>query len=235
MDTVLFDLDGTLLPLDQDEFVSEYFSALTRRFSHLIEPRELTRSVWAATEAMIGNDGADFNTEVFWKAFSDLLGRDMRIHEPEFESFYVNEFSQAAKTAYPNTLADKCVKELKRRGYTLALATNPIFPAVATLERIRWAGLEPGDFAYISTYENSRFCKPNPRYFEELLQKIGKRPIDCIMVGNDTIEDGAAGKLGIPFYLLEGHVVDHGGIRAECFARGDFQALHRFILSLPAL
>ncbi len=235
MDTVLFDLDGTLLPLEQDDFIKEYFSALTRKFSYLIEPRALTRSVWAATEAMIKNDGSDFNSEVFWRAFSDILGRDMRVYEPQFESFYKNEFSEAAKTVFPNRLAAECVKELKSRGYTLALATNPLFPAVATLERIRWAGLEPGDFVYISTYENSRFCKPNPRYFEEFLKKIGKSASDCIMVGNDTREDGSACRLGIPFYLLEGHVVEHEGVSAECFGRGDFCALHEFILRLPAL
>ena len=45
------------------------------------------------------------------------------------------------------------VKEL---GLRAVLATNPIFPAVATRSRIRWAGLEPEDFELCTTYENSR-------------------------------------------------------------------------------
>jgi len=31
-------------------------------------------------------------------------------------------------------------------GFRVALATNPIFPAIATEKRIRWAGLTPEDF-----------------------------------------------------------------------------------------
>ncbi len=235
MNTVLFDLDGTLLPLDQDEFVKEYFAALSRRFSHLGSPSELIDSIWAATKAMIGNDGTASNADVFWEAFSQTQGRDMRRFENEFESFYKKEFSAVSKTAVLNPLADECVKELLGRGYTVALATNPIFPAIATLERMRWAGLDAEDFDLITTYENSSFCKPNPKYYEELLRKIEKVPADCLMVGNDTREDGAASSLGIPFFLLEGHTIEHDGRYKGYFTRGDFASLRSYIRALPLI
>lgn len=235
MNTVLFDLDGTLLPLDQDEFIKEYFTALSKRFTHLASPRELIDSIWAATGAMVQNDGRASNADVFWNAFSKIHNRDMRCFEYEFESFYKNEFRHVSKTANPNRLADECVKELLGRGYTVALATNPIFPSVATLERIRWAGLDAEDFIYISAYENSSFCKPNPKYYEEILLKIGKNPSDCIMIGNDTREDGAAAKLSIPFFLLEGHAIEHDGRYMGYFKRGDFSSLLEYIRALPVL
>lgn len=35
MNTVLFDLDGTLLPMDQEAFIRLYFGALTQKFPHM--------------------------------------------------------------------------------------------------------------------------------------------------------------------------------------------------------
>ena len=69
------------------------------------------------------------------------------------------------------------------------LATNPLFPAVATESRIRWAGLVPEDFLLYTTYENSRHCKPNPDYYWDIMNNLGAKPEECIMVGNDFDED----------------------------------------------
>jgi len=183
MNTLLFDLDGTLLPLDNAKFIEAYFAALVKRFSHLgHEPKALIRAVWHGTEAMVKNEGPQFNREVFWNAFSSVLGTDMRPHESEFESFYKNEFNSLRSFTSPEPLANECVKELRRRGYTVILATNPIFPAVATDARIEWAGLDKSDFALITTYENSFYCKPNPKYFSDILERAGKKPLDCLMV-----------------------------------------------------
>lgn len=35
MNTVLFDLDGTMLPMDQDVFAHGYFSELAKNLQHL--------------------------------------------------------------------------------------------------------------------------------------------------------------------------------------------------------
>lgn len=48
--TILFDLDGTLLPMDQEEFVKLYFGQLARTFAREFEPEQLTRSIWDATK-----------------------------------------------------------------------------------------------------------------------------------------------------------------------------------------
>ena len=57
--TILFDLDGTLLPMDQDEFVNGYFKFLVKKaFSRGYEPEKLIRSIWAGTKSMVMNDGS---------------------------------------------------------------------------------------------------------------------------------------------------------------------------------
>lgn len=232
MDTVLFDLDGTLLPLDNGRFIAVYFEALIKRFSHLCRgPQALIAAVWQSTEAMIKNEGPQLNREVFWDAFSSALGADMRPYEGEFESFYTNEFEAVRSATSPEPLANECVKELKRRGYTLVLATNPIFPTVSTNARIAWAGLDRSDFELITTYDNSHACKPNPKYFADILEKIGKTPPDCLMVGNDVKEDGAAAMLGIPVRLLGDYIIESG--EAGPFERLSFKEFKRLIETLP--
>lgn len=86
------------------------------------------------------------------------------------------------------------MRELKRRGFGVALATNPIFPSVATESRIRWAGLEPEEFALYTTYENTAYCKPNPAYYRDVAQRLGVDPAACLMVGNDVTEDMVAAR-----------------------------------------
>ena len=81
--------------------------------------------------------------------------------------------------------------------------TNPIFPAVATESRIRWAGLEPEEFALYTTYENTSYCKPNPAYYRDLIRRLSLDPQRCLMVGNDVSEDmEAASAAGMQVFLL---------------------------------
>ena len=112
------------------------------------------------------------------------------------------------------------------------LATNPIFPKAATENRIRWAGLEPEDFLLYTTYENSRYCKPNPKYFEEILRETGRRPEECVMVGNDASEDTTAGALGIPVFLLTDCLINRQGADLSAYPQGGFPELKEYLARL---
>ena len=58
IDTILFDLDGTLLPMDQDAFTEYYFKLLAGKMAPLgYEPKQLIAAVWDGTKAMVKNDG----------------------------------------------------------------------------------------------------------------------------------------------------------------------------------
>ena len=72
--TLLFDLDGTLLPMDQDQFVQSYFSRLAKKMADRIDPKQLVDTIWKGTSAMIMNDGRATNEQVFWQVFDKLTG-----------------------------------------------------------------------------------------------------------------------------------------------------------------
>ena len=157
---ILFDLDGTLLPMDQDKFANGYFSRLVKKLAPLgYEPQKTVDGVWAGTAAMVKNDGGITNEKAFWLKFEELFGKDALRDKPVFDEFYRNEFNDVKSDCGFNPAAAKTVKELKEKGFKLILATNPISPAVATESRIKWAGLDKGDFELYTTYENSHYCK----------------------------------------------------------------------------
>ena len=229
---VCFDLDGTLLPMDQEVFTKAYFGALAAKMApHGYEPEALIRAVWSGTKAMVQNDGTKTNEEAFWADFARFYGEKGRGDHAVFDAFYRNEFDGVRASCGFDPQAAKLVAAIRARGIPVILATNPIFPRVAQEARLRWAGLDPEDFAYITTYENSHYSKPSPAFFTEFLQRLGLDAADCLMVGNDAEEDLAAAKAGLSVYLLtdclinrketDFHEVPHGGFGPllEAFGR----------------
>lgn len=231
--TVLFDLDGTLLPMDQDVFVKNYFGLLAQKLaSHGYDPEKLIQAVWAGTKAMVKNDGNATNEETFWVTFDAVLGckasKDATVHM----DFYQNEFNMVKDVCGFAPMASQIVHSLKVKGYRVVLATNPLFPAIATQNRIRWAGLTPEDFEYITTYENSRYCKPNPNYYREILEKLQLQPEECLMVGNDVGEDMVTAQLGMKVFLLTDCLINRTGEDISQYPHGSFAELAAFIEKL---
>lgn len=201
--TVLFDLDGTLLSMDTEGFTKYYFGLLTKKLEpYGFEPKELVSSVWTGIEAMVRNDGSVTNEVAFWDKFTSVMGSKAREYEYLFEEFYKVEFNNAQVVTGKDDKLVKLVHYLKGRGIRVILATNPVFPYIATENRIKWAGLEPEDFELITTYENTSFCKPNILYYEDIVKRAGLIAEECIMIGNDVSEDMPAKELGMKVFLL---------------------------------
>ena len=229
---VLFDLDGTLLPMDQDAFVKLYFGNLAKKMAPLgYDPEKLVASIWGGTKAMVKNDGSCTNEEAFWRYFASLFGEEARKDEPHFDAFYRTDFEKARASCGYNEKAAQLVKAVKEKGLRCVLATNPIFPAIATEKRMRWAGLTPEDFVLYTTYENSSHCKPNPDYYRDILSQLGLRPEECIMVGNDVGEDMIARTLGLKVFLLTDCLINKHGEDVSQYPNGDFDALITFLKS----
>ena len=228
--TVLFDLDGTLLPMEQETFARAYFGGLAQKVAPFgFEPKALIANIWGGTEAMFKNDGAKTNKDVFWSYFEKVYGDGIRQYEPHFDAYYRKEFQDVKKTCGFNSAAADAVRKIKAAGYRVALATNPLFPAIATESRIRWAGLEPDDFELVTYYENSHFCKPNPAYYQEVLEKLGVDPRECLMVGNDAVEDVAAERLGMQIFLITACLINKKGADLSGYPQGDFADLLRYL------
>lgn len=227
---VLFDLDGTLLPMDQDVFVKAYFGGLVKKIGPLgYDPKKLIKAIWKGTEAMIMNNGEQTNEALFWDVFASIFGEKSRQDEPQFAEFYKTDFQRVKDVCGFDKGAAEAVNKLKSKGIRVALATNPIFPAIATESRIRWAGLESSDFELYTTYENCRFSKPNLKYYEEILAQLGIEPQDCLMVGNDVGDDMVAQKLGMKVFLLTDNLINKGNADISQYPQGNFTDLIKLI------
>lgn len=227
---VFFDLDGTLLPMDQDAFVGHYIKNFgIYMLPHGYDPEALGKGLWKGSMAMVKNDGSQTNEELFWQVFNAVVGKDARKDEELFSAYYDTDFHKAKAACGFAPEAATIVRKLKAAGKTVVLATNPMFPHMATENRIRWAGLEPKDFDLYTTYENSSFCKPNLAYYQEIMSKMGLTAAECAMVGNDVDEDMIAGKLGFKTFLLTPCLLNRSGTDIEQFPHGGFAELEAWL------
>ena len=233
MKAVLFDLDGTLLPMDQEVFVKDYLGRMAAFLApHGYDPEKLIKAVWKGTGAMVKNDGKARNEDVFWAVFDRVMERDGRADNALFDEFYQREFQKSRNSCGFQPAAAPAVREIRDMGYRVILATNPLFPAIATQSRIRWAGLEPEDFECITTYENARYCKPNPDYYREILGKLNLDPGDCLMVGNDVDEDMVVETLGMKAFLLTDCLINRNQADISRYPSGGFPELLQYVRSL---
>lgn len=203
LSTLLFDLDGTLLPMDNDHFTRGYFQKLVPYMAKVLPQESFLAQMLKSTEHMVTNEDSDLtNEQAFKQHFLEGIGEVEEGFWPYIEAFYANEFGELIELCHPTPIARAICEAAMAKGYRLVLATNPLFPRVATQQRMAWAHLQDIPFERVTTYENSHFCKPNPKYYEEILQKLDLSPTECMMIGNDTFEDLIAGSLGMQTYLV---------------------------------
>lgn len=204
--TLLLDLDDTLLQNDMETFIPAYLQALSSHLAEKVSPDHLVKQLMRATQIMVANDRPDRTLkEIFDQAFYPAIGlEESQVHH-EIEDFYQNHFTQLQGLTRPMPGAVELVNEALQRNYDLILATNPLFPLLANLHRLKWAGLEDTIplFRIIASYETFHFAKPNPAFFTELLARNGWREQGVLMVGNDPEMDILpARKIGIRTFLL---------------------------------
>lgn len=231
---ILFDLDGTLLPMVQDEFVKFYMPLLAKEYISKgvpVEPKKFIGAVWAGYEAMVKNDGSRTNREAFWSYIDPELPVSVEESEKIALDFYETVFNEAKCTTNPTPLSDIIVKTARARGFQTYLATNPVFPQCATMNRIRWAGLDAEDFRVITTYEDCVYCKPNPEYFRMILNKFRLDPAECLMVGNDVEEDLSVRQLGVKTFLVTNTMENKKHLPIESEYVGTLEELLDFIKS----
>lgn len=227
---VLFDLDGTLLPMNQDKFTNGYLGLLAKKLFPLgYSSKELVDAIWSGTAEMVKNDGSASNETVFWRKFTDTLGERALRDKPVIEEFFQCEFDNAKVFCGYDAKAAKAVQDVKSMGLRIALASNPLFPMTAMEIRIRWAGLEPEDFELVTAFENIGVSKPNPMYYSEIARRLRLAPEECLMVGNDVEEDMAARDCGMDVFLLTNDLINRKRRNISVYPRGSFQSLCEYI------
>ena len=230
---ILFDLDGTLLPMDQKVFMKDYFGRLVKKIAPVgYNPQALVDAIWAGTADMVQNDGSVLNETRFWNRFCAIFGEEAKQHLPLFDEFYREEFDKIRSSCGYNPKAAQAVRTLKSMGYRVALATNPLFPSIATEKRTSWTGLSTDDFELFTAYDNTGYCKPNPDYYRDVCRRLDVSPEECLMVGNDAEEDMIAATLGMKVFLLTDCLINRKEIDLAPFPQGDFDALLDFVKTI---
>ena len=255
INTILFDLDGTLLPLSQDDFIPPYFKGLGKVFAKLgIDPEAASKAVWAGTKAMVLNDGTMPNSQRFWGTFAKIMEIDnVKLAEVETatDEFYIGEFGEIIKSIiepHEKRLSQRIISALFESGkFELVLATNPLFPLCAVESRLQCLGINPAHFKLITHYGNSTFCKPNLGYYQEIfakqepsgefsspkgLTKLNINPEQCLMVGNNTVEDLCVGELGVKTFLITDFIENAENIDYKPTYKGTLAEFEMFVSEL---
>lgn len=208
----MFDLDGTLLPVNPDFFASDYPEAAAPHFRHIIEPGTFKETLFKATFDMIHNlDPEVVNIDAFGISFERRTGYQWKKLWPIFERFYNEEFKKLQALVPESKVARNVVEACVNQGWQIIIATNPVFPEVAIRERMRWCGIEDFPWKFITTIDDMHFCKPHIQYYQEIVDRVGLDPKLCVMIGNDMQEDMVAGKLGMKTILVEDFCIDREG------------------------
>jgi FMN phosphatase YigB (HAD superfamily) len=205
---LLFDLDDTLLGNEMNTFVPAYLQALAKRMSSVVAPDHLVKTLLSATRQMVENSDPEQTLEAkFDTAFYPHLGVTRKEVQGIIDSFYADDFPTLRHLTQCKPESIMVVQQLIARENQLAIATNPLFPRTAILQRLSWAGI-PVDqvpFALISSYETFHFAKPSPAFFAEFMAQLGWPKVPVLMVGNDIESDmKPARQLGIKVYWMTG-------------------------------
>ena len=219
---VLFDLDGTLLPIDTDLFLGAYLRLLGEFFADVAPPEVFARHVLESTVVTMRDPSGELtNKEKFLRSFMPRVGKSEAELMPRFDRFYSERFPMLSRHAKPSPLARALVQSALTKGYGIVMATNPVFPRAAVCERMRWAGVDDLPWSHITSYEGSRYCKPNPSYFSEIIETLGVEAQRSLHIGNDMEEDFAAIKAGLPVVMVSDFLINRGNRpMSDCLYHG---------------
>jgi len=230
---VLFDLDGTLLQVSMSRFIPAYIDGLARHFSDLVSPERFTAAAFRAVRRLFGHDDqVRTNEERFLASVSAETGIPPEVYRRRLERFYDDGLARLEVLVTPIPLGAELVMTCLAQRLPVALATNPVFPRPLVEARLRWGGLDALSFRHLTCYENSCYCKPDPRYFLAVANCLGVPPQHCLMVGNDTGLDLAAAEAGMLTFLLDTYLEDRPESRRQPDFRGDHARLLQLLQGL---
>jgi FMN phosphatase YigB (HAD superfamily) len=203
--TLLLDLDDTLLDTDLDTFTPAYFQALAKHMANHTTPDAMLRALVTGINLMYGSeDPTQTLEEIFDADFYTSLGFSKQDLTQVIEDFYDHVFPQLGEHTRQRPEAVPFVDWALSCGFRIAIATDPLFPRKATYHRLRWAGFDPERFELVSSYEHFHFTKTHPAYYAEVLGRLGWPEGPVLMVGNDIERDLIpAHRLGLQTYFVD--------------------------------
>lgn len=198
---LLFDLDGTLLDMDLKGFIKGYFKGLADKVAHLIPAKVFISALLNVSKVVQNNQCEDTNENLYYRTFFPINGYQRDEIEPLIIDFYANDFSNLRIFSKSKPMARTLLERAQSLGYKLVIATTPIIPKTAILQRLEWANIRDFSYDIITSYENTCAVKPNLLYFSQIFKKLGLNANQCLMVG-DEHKDMVAKKLGCHTFLV---------------------------------
>lgn len=202
IDTLLVDLDGTLVRMERRGLECRFMAKAILRFAGVIAPWSFRRVFWESIETMQRNRSERTNYEVLISE----LARRAECSELEIarRSHLVlsKDFPTLSDRFSPIPGAREFLDLALEKGLKLVLATNPVWPYDAVRRRMEWGGVADLPWEFISHSQTMTRCKPGVDYYRELLDRIERRPEQCLMIGNDARKDLPAREIGIETYIL---------------------------------
>ena len=231
---IMSDLDNTLLPvITQDKFVEIWFTDVAKKFYdyHLNQAIALN-AINDGCRAMILNNGRHRNDEVFYRTAVKISGYSRETLDEVLTDYYATTFSNVRKITEFNPFAPVIARLMREKADCTAVATMPLFPLSACDTRMRWTGICADLFDLVTSFDQSSYAKPNPLYFQEILDRFGVRAEETLMIGNDVREDMIpCASLGIDVFLVTDHMITHD-LDFSRFRQGTCEQLVAFLKSL---
>lgn len=231
---IMTDLDCTLLPMDQDAYIELYVKEIAKLFyEHGYDGKAIAKATMKSSYMMGKNDGSKTNEEAFELAFSSIIKEDTRKIIDTFPEVYGDRYHIIKTVTKENPYAEEIVKLMKEHAEYIVVATQPMFPLEAVKKRLSWIGIEHSQFDHITTYDNCTFCKPNPLYYKEIMDKFSATPENTIMIGNDITEDILpCEKLGVETFLVEDGLINTIDYDISNLRKGSYVDLIEYLKTL---
>lgn len=177
-DTVIFDLDGTLLNTLEDLRDSTNHALLTYGF-----PQRSTDEV----RRFVGNG---IRKLIERAVPAGTSGEDMDKVFAEFKSYYGAHCND--KTGpYPGIM--ELLRKLKKRGIKTGIATNKVKSAAVTLNDIYFEGL----IDEVAGVEEGVIPKPDRGMIDDLMERLGANPETTLYVGDSQVDVQTAANAGL--------------------------------------
>jgi FMN phosphatase YigB (HAD superfamily) len=210
---VLLDLDNTLVLFDETAFYLRYMERITPFFEDLLVGEDFRDRLLRGIRALRKNDGQVSNQDFFMNVFCDGVADQRQAIWDRFLRFYDTEYDQIPVSVRIPAGLEGVIDQLQQHRLKLVVATNPIFPRIAQEKRLAWAGLSADRFELLTHLANMGYAKPHPEYYRQICAMIGVPPEQCLMVGNDGINDMIAGTVGLKtFQTTEAGVIDYRAV-----------------------
>lgn len=232
---IIFDLDGTLINTRQNDFNKLFFESVYKRFvEEGYNGKQICEIMMECISLMLKNDGKASNELVFINNLTSKTNIEKEKLEDIFNKFYCYDYGNLISCVDKINVSKTIIDILKEKGYNLILATNPLFPIIAIEKRAKWGNIDCDCFSYITSYENSSYCKPNINYYREIIDKNNLKIEETMMVGNDLIEDLIIEKLNVPCYIVTDNMVNESNLN-NCTRKGNFNDLLELVDKLPKI